>query len=155
MIVKYIRIIRRLSLSPDEFRFPRFPGYEATKSHSQRDPERPRNPKRLDRERYDLPRITSYQFGLRCCRGIVAASESPERDPWNSRLQDPGSSEAKNSIAVQNRGCSASLRVSVRTRRSFSKRYKRIFSKLVLQLRFFTLFSSLITISLFSIKLAK
>lgn len=104
-----------LSLSPDEcFRFPRFPGYEATKSHSQRDPERPRNLKRLERERYDLPRITSYQFGLRCCRGIVAASESPERDPWNSRLQDPGYEprvfrEAKNSIVVRNRGCSASL----------------------------------------------
>lgn len=134
MIVKYIRISGD-SLSPDEcFRFPRFPGYEATKSHSQRDPERPRNLKRLERERYDLPRITSYQFGLRCCRGIVAASESPERALEILGFKIPGLQRSQEFDSGSESRPFRILDVSVRTRRSFSKRCERIFSELVLQL---------------------
>jgi len=85
--VKYLRI----SGDFDEcFWFPRFLGYEAAKLHSQRDPGRPRNPKRLKRERYDLPWITSYQFGLRCPARSWPWAKALERDPWNSRLQDLG-----------------------------------------------------------------
>lgn len=52
------------------FRFPRFLGYEAAKLHGQRDSGRPRNPKRLKRERhgslrtnldYDAPRDRGYE----------------------------------------------------------------------------------------------
>lgn len=130
MIVKYIRISGD-PLSDECFRFPRLPGYEATKSHSQRDPERPRNPKRLERERYDLPRIISYQFGLRCCAGSWPRAKARNGTLEILGFKIPGLRRVFRSQEFDSGSESRLFRisdVSVERGRSFPKRYERIFT---------------------------